>query len=94
MGRKLRSAQTATGGRIYNFYCPGCDAWHGFGEAWAFDGDLESPTVSSSLLSTGETTCHMFIRKGRIEYLADSSHYLAGTTVDMVGVDNFFDSPR
>lgn len=28
--------------------------------------------------------CHSFVRAGRIEYLADSEHALAGQTIDMV----------
>lgn len=28
--------------------------------------------------------CHSFVRDGRIEYLSDSEHHLAGQTVDMV----------
>lgn len=28
-------------------------------------------------------TCHSFVREGRIEFLADSTHKLAGQTVDL-----------
>lgn len=32
------------------------------------------------------TICHSFIRNGKIEYLSDCTHDLAGKTVDMVDV--------
>lgn len=63
---------------------------------WQWNGSLEKPTVSPSLLifafkvddnsePTGEreTVCHSFIRDGRIEFLSDSQHGLAGQTVDL-----------
>lgn len=57
---------------------------------WGFNGDLERPTLSPSIL--GRTTwgeervplvCHSFVRDGRIEFLADCTHMLAGQTVDL-----------
>jgi hypothetical protein len=58
---------------------------------WTFDGNLESPTLSPSLLRTytitGESTpklvCHSFVRAGRIEYLGDCTHAMAGQTVEL-----------
>lgn len=74
-----------------------------------FDGNMESPTFSPSLLIqidrwtppvTSENIeewrlnpwdqkpvkhiCHTFIRAGKIQFLADCTHRLAGQTVDMV----------
>jgi hypothetical protein len=56
---------------------------------WTFDGNVEAPTFSPSVLATGsfngvETVCHHFVRAGRIEYLQDCTHALRGQTVDMV----------
>jgi uncharacterized C2H2 Zn-finger protein len=53
---------------------------------WSFNGDFEKPTFSPSVLVTGgehETRCHSFVRDGRIEYLGDCTHPLAGQTVDL-----------
>lgn len=57
---------------------------------WGFNGDVERPTFTPSLLcrfTWGEertpVVCHSFIRDGRIEYLTDSTHPLAGQTVDL-----------
>lgn len=74
------------------FECPGCGCLHFFNERWTFNGDLEKPTVSPSILVTYDgadkkTRCHSFIRDGRIEFLGDSTHELAGQTVDLPPID-------
>lgn len=62
---------------------------------WGFDGDFERPSLTPSVLVHGVDpvpgsgfkgwpTCHSFVIRGRIEYLADSTHPLAGQTVPMV----------
>ncbi len=79
--------------------CPGCAAPHvvptSGPNAWGFNGDMERPTLSPSVLchphpaldehgKRYETPrCHTFIRDGRIEFLADCTHALAGQTVDL-----------
>lgn len=75
---KLRKA----GPNHYNFYCPGCECYHGFNNTWDFNGDMEKPTVSPSLLSS-PVRCHLFIREGNIEYLTDCEHKLAGQIVPL-----------
>lgn len=70
----------------YQFWCPGCGHYHRFEEGrWSFNGDYERPTFSPSLLcSPGtEMQCHLFVRDGRIEFLGDCRHELAGQTVEM-----------
>lgn len=75
--------------------CPGCDEHHlipdyeGSRARWTFDGDFERPTLSPSVKHDwtvkGEAphVCHYFLRAGRIEYCGDSTHHLAGKTVDL-----------
>lgn len=103
-------------GDRFDFVCPGCGDTHSVGPTWTFNGDLERPTFSPSLLvrsghfvpshkpddncwctynaeqkAKGETDeapfscgiCHSFIRDGRIEFLSDCTHKLAGQTVDL-----------
>jgi Family of unknown function (DUF6527) len=51
-----------------------------------WNGDLESPTVSPSILvkaSRGQEICHTYIKNGCIEFLADCTHELKGKTVPM-----------
>lgn len=90
----------------YLFYCPGCKCSHGVwtsrpnstGAKWGFNGDLEKPTFSPSILITYEeiggglpkdrpAVCHSFVRDGRIEFLGDCTHELAGQAVEMREVD-------
>jgi hypothetical protein len=66
------------------FFCPGCKCGHGFNaQRWAFNGDLERPTLNPSLLLFGVRRCHSFVRDGMIEFLADCDHELAGKTVPL-----------
>jgi hypothetical protein len=104
----------------FTFYCPGCEGYHGVwtkdrvdvGPKWDFDGNMEQPTFSPSLLIqydmwtppvTSENIeewkvnpweqkpvkhiCHTFIKAGKIQFLSDCTHHLAGQTVDMVDTD-------
>ena len=82
---------------VMGFECPGCKIWHSFrvkGKAptpvWTWDGDLEKPTFSPSLLvqfgwENGKHTkrCHSFVRGGNIQFLNDCTHELAGQTIPL-----------
>ena len=75
-------------GQAIEIRCPACNAPHcvpvGTTNGWAWNGDLTAPTLEPSLLIRGGSAgvvCHSFIRAGRIEYLPDSNHALAGQTV-------------
>lgn len=48
LSAKLRSVE---GGR-FMYWCQGCEEVHMVGPTWAFDGDLEAPTFSPSVLVT------------------------------------------
>jgi hypothetical protein len=59
---------------------------------WDFDGDLEAPTLSPSILTNYRTwdgtdpednVCHSFLRAGVFEFLGDCTHALAGQHVPM-----------
>jgi hypothetical protein len=79
----------------FMFYCAGCEMHHAFNSTWTFNGDLENPTISPSLLvrwTHGEAhekrVCHSFIRDGKIEYLSDCTHEFAGQTLELEDVDD------
>ncbi|MGN6235007.1 DUF6527 family protein [Dyella sp.] len=62
----------------------------GWKDRWTFNGDMQRPTFSPSLNTWwgGKDgiplhRCHSFIREGRIEFLPDSTHALAGQTVEL-----------
>jgi hypothetical protein len=101
------------------FWCPGCDGAHmirhgaGEGPRWSWNGNVEKPTFSPSILVRGNeltpkgradlelwradlgrrrpapefetvpSVCHSFVTDGRIQFLADCTHHLAGQTVDI-----------
>lgn len=81
------------------FDCPGCGGWHGVyvkpGESksvWTWNGSLDKPTFSPSILIhkqepageyRGQPLCHSFVTDGRIQFLGDCTHALAGKTVDL-----------
>jgi hypothetical protein len=77
-------------------YCPGCDELHHFaidrpfsnGCRWTIEGDFDRPTFTPSM-DVGRSTkmrCHYVLTNGRIRYLADCHHDLAGITVEMQDV--------
>jgi hypothetical protein len=81
-------------GRILAIMCPACKWEHpvglvpGTSPSWTFNGSLDRPTLAPSLLvrwerSDGLKICHSFVRDGRIQFLSDCTHALAGQTVDL-----------
>lgn len=102
----------------FAFKCPGCKNKHYIlidgSRGWRFDGNMEAPTITPSLLETrghyvtGQKQppdcyicnredakeedytcgrCHLFVKAGKIEFCSDSTHALAGKTVDMPDFD-------
>lgn len=51
--------------------------------SWSWNGDLEKPTLSPSILSQGYSRCHSFLRDGVFEFLNDCDHSLAGKKVEI-----------
>ncbi len=77
---------TPTAGKEYIFYCPGCKAEHWFRvdgpePVWSFNGDVDSPTITPSLSVSSQHLCHSFITHGKLLFLQDCTHDLAGKTV-------------
>ena len=75
----------------YRFHCPGCKSPHviptvPYANGWGFNGDESSPTFSPSILvhpTEVSPRCHSFVENGRIRFLSDCTHELAGQTVDL-----------
>ncbi len=72
-------------GNQYYFHCPGCDMVHGVGKSWEFNGDLEKPTFSPSVLVIGPPglRCHSYIKNGMIQFLSDCHHGLKNQTIEL-----------
>jgi len=93
---KIRKVPTSETKHQYYFLCPGCNAEHAFDDRWQFNQDFDKPTLSPSFLQRGFLgfdgeekmygTCHSFIKNGKIQFLTDSTHRLAGQTVDLLDV--------
>lgn len=72
------------------FDCPACGYSHPFDlRRWTWNGSMDAPTFSPSLLVNAGTPgqCHSFVRDGRIEFVLDSGHALAGQTVPLPEVE-------
>lgn len=96
LGLKLRSLE---GGRVA-FMCPGCGHMHQVTvqsagrPRWDWNGDADAPTFSPSVFvnapgplhNPAVSSCHSFVRDGRIQFLNDCTHALAGQTVDLPDV--------
>lgn len=55
---------------------------------WNWNGDVENPTLSPSILTTCQLPnkplrCHCFVRNGMIEYLSDCNHEFASQTLPL-----------
>jgi hypothetical protein len=62
------------------------------GAKWIFNGDLEKPNFTPSIFVNPKNhecyvpelhSCHSFIKEGKIEFLSDCTHALAGQTVEL-----------
>lgn len=73
----------------WTFDCPGCEQKHVIGMGWQFNGDVNAPTFSPSILVDGfgadskPIRCHSFITNGDIQFCTDCNHDLAGKTVSL-----------
>ena len=81
-----------THGDQHFFWCPGCQSHHAPNNRWTWNGDRVKPTFHPSVLSQGvrdaacaptPQRCHLFVRDGKLQYLSDCTHELAGQTVEM-----------
>lgn len=81
----------------YLIYCEGCEKAHGFDSRWSFNGDFEKPTFSPSLLveighyPNPSDICHSFVTDGKMQFLNDCTHKLAGQTVDLKDEEFWFE---
>lgn len=70
----------------------------GPGPRWGYNGNPDAPTFTPSVLVTYNgpdagvdrappAICHSFVTNGRIQFLADCTHALAGQTLDIPPFD-------
>lgn len=84
MGVKIKIVDDGDGSKGYHIFCPACKQVHHFNDSWGFNGDINNPTVEGSLGTKNELGyCHGFITNGQISFGADSTHAMAGQTVEL-----------
>lgn len=96
LSRLLRSAEG--GGLLFRCPGCACAhrvmVGEGAGPRWGFNENPHAPTFTPSVLVTYNgsdagndgappAVCHSFVTDGRIEFLSDCTHPLAGQTVDL-----------
>lgn len=65
--------------------CPG---------GWTFNGDIHRPTIAPSILvrghrdEVGNFICHSFVTDGKIQFLSDCTHELAGQTIELPDIES------
>ncbi|MFZ6655652.1 DUF6527 family protein [Undibacterium sp. TJN19] len=82
------------------FECPGCMMVHALNVTddakprWYWNGNVDKPTFSPSVLvrytwgnPPQDKVCHSYVTDGRIQFLTDCTHELAGQTVDLPHLD-------
>lgn len=94
------------------FVCPGCESsGNGTGlhmlpvnangvtsPSWDWDGNIEAPTVSPSILThtkpyvdgKGTGICHSYLKAGVFEFLDDCTHSMAGQHVTALELPEWF----
>ncbi len=82
---RVTSPLTGAQGELvgYAVYCPGCGRAHLYGDGWDFNGNLHAPTFRPALevTSTDESfRCLSYVTDGKIRFLEESTHGLAGET--------------
>jgi hypothetical protein len=81
----------------YIIWCEGCGYEHAMNPSiHNFNGDINNPTFTPSLLNNFNPAkvCHSFVTDGKIQYLDDSFHHLAGKTVELLDVDEMLDKRK
>jgi hypothetical protein len=66
------------------------------GAQWGWNGSLDKPTFTPSILVKANYTspnrlddiCHSFVTDGKIHFLGDCTHQLAGQTVDLPDLED------
>ena len=101
----MKVLELRKGGGVYGFLCPGCGHLHTFatkspqknGAKWSFNGDVNNPTFSPSMLVRAEYgegykpfVCHSFVRNGEIQLLGDCTHDNKNKTMELPDLDESF----
>lgn len=82
----------------YSFHCPGCEIEHKIflypyksqtGASWDFVGTLKKPSVVPDIVNKrqldngSEELCHLHLLAGKLWFLNNCTHKLAGEVIDL-----------
>jgi hypothetical protein len=62
----------------------------GDADGWGWNRDTEKPTITPSILTDGgdgRPRCHSYVTNGKIQFLHDCTHELAGRTLDLLDIE-------
>lgn len=102
VGSKMRSAKGPWTNHL-SHWCPACKEMHGFtikndkGPSWTWDGNIDAPTFSPSMLIRWGKhcdpkceyeggVCHYILTAGIINYCGDCTHDMKGQSVPMIPI--------
>ncbi|MEQ8578165.1 MAG: DUF6527 family protein [Balneola sp.] len=60
---KIKKVSISESRHQFQFFCPGCKDYHAFDDSWTFNGDLDNPHISPSLLIRSGTFAPNFEKK-------------------------------
>ncbi len=88
MKAKILLLNSKEGNEEYSFQCPGCKKDHIIDVGiYDFNNKIESPTFRPSIrIAEKKDVCHMYVTEGKIQYLSDCTHELAGKEIEMENV--------
>lgn len=75
----------------WQIMCPGCNEIHALSpKVHSFNGSFEMPSFSPSLFLNWNPgkVCHSYVECGKIEFLSDCYHALAGQTVELPEINH------
>ena len=79
-------------------FCPACGCCHLFDARWTFNGDLKRPSFQPPLVVNGDgkngPRCHSVVTDGKIQYMPDCGHALAGKTADVPDLNEELRNPK
>jgi hypothetical protein len=80
---------------LWSFHCPACGYEHGVhvngtknsrGATWGWNGSTTAPSFTPSILINKDAyspRCHSYVTDGKIQYLSDCTHGMAGQKVEL-----------
>jgi hypothetical protein len=85
-------------GKRLAIHCPGCGFDHEVvidgTRGWKWNGSVEKPTITPSILVQWtygdppvDRRCHSFVTDGRIRFLEDCTHSLAGQEAELPDIE-------